>query len=48
MVAAAQTGPRFVVLDRPNPIGGQAFGPLLDPKFASGVGLRSRSCSSTA
>jgi uncharacterized protein YbbC (DUF1343 family) len=29
-----------VVLDRPNPVGGRAFGPALDPAFASGVGLK--------
>ena len=40
MEAAAQTGAAFIVLDRPNPIGGQAFGPQLDPKFASGVGMK--------
>lgn len=38
--AAASAGIRFVVLDRPNPIGGAAIeGPLLDPAFASFVGL---------
>src|SRR4051812_2278280 len=31
MVAAVTVGARFVVLDRPNPVGGKAFGPLLDP-----------------
>jgi uncharacterized protein YbbC (DUF1343 family) len=40
MQAAAATGAGFVVLDRPNPVGGQAFGPQLDPAFASGVGRR--------
>ncbi|MGW7001251.1 exo-beta-N-acetylmuramidase NamZ family protein [Streptomyces sp. NPDC054933] len=40
MVAAVRTGAAFVVLDRPNPIGGQAYGPLLDPRFATGVGLK--------
>ncbi|MQA09167.1 MAG: DUF1343 domain-containing protein [Pseudonocardiaceae bacterium] len=40
MHAAASTGARFIVLDRPNPIGGQAFGPQLDPAYASGVGLK--------
>lgn len=29
---------KFVVLDRPNPLGGSARGPRLDPAFASGVG----------
>jgi uncharacterized protein YbbC (DUF1343 family) len=40
MVAAVETGASFVVLDRPNPVGGQAFGPRLDPAFASGVGRK--------
>jgi uncharacterized protein YbbC (DUF1343 family) len=40
MVAAVTVGARFVVLDRPNPVGGKAFGPLLDPAYASGVGLK--------
>jgi len=40
MVAAAQVKAAFVVLDRPNPIGGRAAGPLLDPKFASGIGKK--------
>ncbi|WP_031469764.1 exo-beta-N-acetylmuramidase NamZ family protein [Sciscionella sediminilitoris] len=40
MRAAVRTGASFVVLDRPNPIGGEAFGPMLDPAFASGVGLK--------
>ncbi|QRP46560.1 exo-beta-N-acetylmuramidase NamZ domain-containing protein [Amycolatopsis sp. FDAARGOS 1241] len=40
MVAAAEVGAAFVVLDRPNPIGGRAAGPVLDPKFASGVGRK--------
>ncbi|WP_396287255.1 exo-beta-N-acetylmuramidase NamZ domain-containing protein [Amycolatopsis sp. PS_44_ISF1] len=40
MVAAAKIGAAFVVLDRPNPIGGRSAGPVLDPKFASGVGLK--------
>jgi uncharacterized protein YbbC (DUF1343 family) len=30
----------FVVLDRPNPVGGRAYGPMLDPAFASGVGRK--------
>jgi uncharacterized protein YbbC (DUF1343 family) len=38
MVAAVRTGARFVVLDRPNPIGGYARGPMLKPGFTSGVG----------
>jgi uncharacterized protein YbbC (DUF1343 family) len=40
MSAAVRTGAAFVVLDRPNPIGGQAFGPQLDPRFATLVGLK--------
>lgn len=40
MAAAAKVGASFVVLDRPNPIGGKALGPMLDPAFASGVGLK--------
>lgn len=40
LVAAARAGLRFVVLDRPNPIGGRAAGPMLDPEEASGVGLK--------
>ncbi|GDY30735.1 exo-beta-N-acetylmuramidase NamZ family protein [Gandjariella thermophila] len=40
MQAAAATGAAFVVLDRPNPVGGRAFGPQLDPAFASGVGRK--------
>ncbi|HEX6471166.1 MAG TPA: DUF1343 domain-containing protein [Streptosporangiaceae bacterium] len=39
MVAAAMAGRRFVVLDRPNPLGGTAAtGPVLHPEYASGVG----------
>ncbi|TNC21058.1 exo-beta-N-acetylmuramidase NamZ family protein [Amycolatopsis alkalitolerans] len=40
MVAAARVGASFVVLDRPNPVGGKAAGPMLDPAYASGVGLK--------
>jgi uncharacterized protein YbbC (DUF1343 family) len=40
MCAAAELGLRYVVLDRPNPIGGNAFGPVLRPAFASFVGRR--------
>jgi uncharacterized protein YbbC (DUF1343 family) len=40
MVAAAQVKAAFVVLDRPNPVGGRAAGPLLDPKFSSGIGKK--------
>lgn len=40
MQAAAKTGIPFVVLDRPNPIGGEIVeGALLDPKFKSFVGM---------
>lgn len=38
MVAAVRTGARFVVLDRPNPVGGYARGPMLRPGYTSGVG----------
>lgn len=40
MQAAVRTGAAFLVLDRPNPIGGQAYGPQLDPAFATLVGLK--------
>nr|WP_240942882.1 DUF1343 domain-containing protein [Planosporangium thailandense] len=40
MVAAARAGLRYVVLDRPNPIGGRAYGPMLTPACASGVGRK--------
>lgn len=40
MRAAVLTGASFMVLDRPNPIGGAARGPMLDPRFSSGVGLK--------
>lgn len=40
MQAAAKKGISFVVLDRPNPIGGEIVeGALLDPRFASFVGM---------
>ena len=40
MEAAAENGKRFVVLDRPDPIDGvQLEGPVLEPKFATFVGL---------
>ncbi|WP_309128972.1 DUF1343 domain-containing protein [Microbacterium sp.] len=40
MQAAASAGDlRFVVLDRPNPLGGRARGPVLQQGFTSGVGL---------
>lgn len=39
MEAAAVTGTGFVVLDRPNPVGGFAVeGPVLDPAYSSFVG----------
>jgi uncharacterized protein YbbC (DUF1343 family) len=38
MVAAARLGLRYVVLDRPNPIGGRAYGPMMTDGFTSGVG----------
>lgn len=40
MVAAARLGLRFVVLDRPNPIGGRVDGPMMTPGYTSGVGLK--------
>jgi uncharacterized protein YbbC (DUF1343 family) len=40
MQACAKYGKKFVVLDRPNPINGVTLeGPVLDPTFASFVGL---------
>lgn len=40
MEAAAEHGIPFIVLDRPNPIGGEIVeGPVLDPKLSSFVGL---------
>jgi uncharacterized protein YbbC (DUF1343 family) len=40
MQACAQHGRRMVILDRPNPIGGELVeGNILDPQFASFVGL---------
>jgi uncharacterized protein YbbC (DUF1343 family) len=38
MRAAVETGAKFVVLDRPNPVGGRARGPMLKPGYTSGVG----------
>ncbi|MET4077945.1 DUF1343 domain-containing protein [Janibacter sp. UYMM211] len=38
MRAAHRVGARFVVLDRPNPIGGVARGPMMTEKYTSGVG----------
>ena len=40
MVAAARTGARFVVLDRPNPIGGHARGPMMTTPFTTFVGKK--------
>ncbi|MQA05541.1 MAG: DUF1343 domain-containing protein [Streptosporangiales bacterium] len=40
MHAAATEGLRFVVLDRPNPIGGAAGGPMMTAGYTSGVGLK--------
>jgi uncharacterized protein YbbC (DUF1343 family) len=40
MQAAVPTGVDFVVLDRPNPVGGTPYGPMLDPAFSSGVGRK--------
>jgi uncharacterized protein YbbC (DUF1343 family) len=40
MRAAAATGAAFLVLDRPNPVGGTAKGPQLDPAYATGVGRK--------
>lgn len=40
MHAAVLTGASFTVLDRPNPVGGSANGPMLDEKYASLVGLK--------
>jgi uncharacterized protein YbbC (DUF1343 family) len=38
MKACVETGASLVVLDRPNPIGGRAFGPMMTEEFTSGVG----------
>ncbi|MGO9378161.1 MAG: exo-beta-N-acetylmuramidase NamZ domain-containing protein [Dissulfurispiraceae bacterium] len=41
MQACAEIGKSVVILDRPNPLGGAIIeGPILQPKFASFVGLR--------
>ena len=40
MKAAVATGARFVVLDRPNPVGGSARGPMLLTPYISGVGKK--------
>lgn len=38
MQAAIAVDAEFVVLDRPNPLGGKADGPMMTPAFTSGVG----------
>lgn len=38
MEKAAEKGKSVMVLDRPNPLGMTVDGPILDPKYASGVG----------
>jgi uncharacterized protein YbbC (DUF1343 family) len=40
MHAAVLTNIDVVVLDRPNPLGGKPYGPVLDPAFSSGVGRK--------
>lgn len=40
MAGAVGTDIRFIVLDRPNPVGGHVRGPLLKKGFTSGVGLK--------
>jgi uncharacterized protein YbbC (DUF1343 family) len=40
MVAAARRGLRYVVLDRPNPTGGKAYGPMMTPRFTTVVGKK--------
>ena len=40
MQAAVATGSRFVVLDRPNPVGGTACGPMMTSAYTSGVGAK--------
>ena len=40
MAAAARVGKRYVVLDRPNPVGGRAYGPMMTAGYTSGVGLK--------
>jgi len=40
MEAAKKAGISFMVLDRPDPLGGETIsGPVLDPKFKSGIGI---------
>ncbi|GIE88545.1 exo-beta-N-acetylmuramidase NamZ family protein [Actinoplanes regularis] len=38
MAAAARLGLRYLVLDRPNPTGGRAYGPMMTDGYTSGVG----------
>ncbi|MFX4272581.1 exo-beta-N-acetylmuramidase NamZ family protein [Propionibacteriaceae bacterium Y1685] len=38
MIAAAKTGKEFIVLDRPNPVGGAVHGTMMTDGFTSGVG----------
>ncbi|MBD3782053.1 MAG: DUF1343 domain-containing protein [Micrococcales bacterium] len=40
MRAALRAGADLVVLDRPNPIGGTARGPMMTPAYTSGVGAK--------
>ncbi len=40
MVAAARRGLRYVVLDRPNPAGGKAYGPMMTTRFTTAVGKK--------
>jgi uncharacterized protein YbbC (DUF1343 family) len=40
MVAAARLGLRYLVLDRPNPVGGRAYGPMMTAGYTSGVGRK--------
>lgn len=40
MCAAARLGLSYVVLDRPNPVGGVARGPMMTAGFTSGVGQK--------
>jgi uncharacterized protein YbbC (DUF1343 family) len=40
MRAALRAGTSFVVLDRPNPIGGTARGPMMTTAFTTGVGAK--------
>ncbi|HZM79178.1 MAG TPA: DUF1343 domain-containing protein [Candidatus Limnocylindrales bacterium] len=40
MRAAAKLGLRYVVADRPNPVGGTPKGPLMTPEYTSDVGKR--------